>query len=444
MNVADLNCSRRNQWSAKWLLMASVIGPLALCLPSSLWAQGRSKMIWSDRGANTVRRSNLDGSDVEILASGMSQIRGVALDRENNRLYWADNGSNKIQRSLLDGSMVEDLVTEGLEFPAGIALDVQSNLMYWADATNGKIQRANLDGSNVVDFIPNLVSPYFVTLDLANQHIYWTDQRSFKVQRANLDGTNVVDLVTDLSLPRGVDINLEEGRLYWADRTLDVVQRSLLDGSNIETIHTATPSRAAPHGVAVHASAGHVYWVDNGLVTLKRANLDGTDPITLFDDSSGQLTRPWQIVLDLRETPSTDYASSIDQVTQLIHSGQYNAQADYNLDGSVTSADREFVIHYTLNSGLGDANLDGWFDSSDLVSVFTSGEYEDTIAGNSTWATGDWNGDTEFTSSDFVDALSKFTYTAVRPAPASAVPEPGSQVLLLTSWLVWQRTRRRI
>ena len=37
--------------------------------------------------------------------------------------------------------------------------------------------------------------------------------------------------------------------------------------------------------------------------------------------------------------------------------------------------------------------------------VFQANEYEDAIVGNSTWETGDWNGDGEFTSSDYVVAF---------------------------------------
>ena len=53
----------------------------------------------------------------------------------------------------------------------------------------------------------------------------------------------------------------------------------------------------------------------------------------------------------------------------------------------------------------GDANLDGVFNSGDLVQVFQRGEYEDGVAGNSSWGDGDWNGDREFDSADFVAAF---------------------------------------
>ena len=56
-------------------------------------------------------------------------------------------------------------------------------------------------------------------------------------------------------------------------------------------------------------------------------------------------------------------------------------------------------------SWIGDANLDGTFDSTDLVFVFQAGQFQDDVAGESTWETGDWNGDGEFDSSDLVLAF---------------------------------------
>ena len=50
------------------------------------------------------------------------------------------------------------------------------------------------------------------------------------------------------------------------------------------------------------------------------------------------------------------------------------------------------------------------FDSSDLVRVFQSAEYEDDIPGNSTFQEGDWNGDGDFDSSDIVAAMQRGDY----------------------------------
>lgn len=401
-------------------------------------ALASDKIYWSDRQSNTITRSELDGSHAEVLVSGLGQARGVAVDFGNSMLYWADNGTNMIQRSMLDGSNIETLVT-GLNFPAGITLDVPRGKMYWADASNSKVQRANLDGSGVEDFVTGLDGPYYVTIDLTNDQLYWTDQGTRKIQRIDLDGTNQVDLVTGLGLPRGIDFDLSGGKMYWADRTKDVVQRADLDGQNVETLHEATPSSAAPHGVALDVRRGHVYWLDNGLVTLKRMDLDGTNVKTILDGDSGLLTRPWQIVLDLRNDsvcpPSTidcdpvEQAARIDAVTDAIRSGSNDAQFDMNRDGQVSEADRSFLIKFGMNTLLGDSNLNGRFDTNDFVTAFPSGTYEIGVPNSATWRSGDWNGDGQFTTTDFVAAFQSGRYEE-NTAPR-AVPEPTGIIVVL-------------
>lgn len=109
----------------------------------------------------------------------------------------------------------------------------------------------------------------------------------------------------------------------------------------------------------------------------------------------------------------------------------------------VTETERANYVHTTLKTWVGDSNLDGLFNSADLVAVFAVGEYEDTVASNSGWRDGDWNGDKEFNSSDFVTAFSDGGYEAgARPAVA-AVPEPSAGLLaLLVGGLLCRRSRR--
>jgi hypothetical protein len=75
---------------------------------------------------------------------------------------------------------------------------------------------------------------------------------------------------------------------------------------------------------------------------------------------------------------------------------------------------------------LGDANFDDEFNPSDLV--LSAGDYEDETIGNSSWKTGDWNGDHGFTSSDLVSTLAGGGY---EQGPRAAVqPEPTTGLML--------------
>lgn len=78
----------------------------------------------------------------------------------------------------------------------------------------------------------------------------------------------------------------------------------------------------------------------------------------------------------------------------------------------------------------GDANLDGIFNSSDLVQVFSYGQFEDAIEDNSAWWSGDWNNDDDFTTADLVYAMQMGTYTdrTTRAARASAAENVFSEL----------------
>jgi hypothetical protein len=88
------------------------------------------------------------------------------------------------------------------------------------------------------------------------------------------------------------------------------------------------------------------------------------------------------------------------------------APMDLDRDGQVDRADLRQLVEVLMGTSFGDANLDGTFNSRDLVLVFQAGQYEDSIAGNSTWITGDWNCDGEFNSSDLVLAFQSGVYSA--------------------------------
>ena len=121
-----------------------------------------------------------------------------------------------------------------------------------------------------------------------------------------------------------------------------------------------------------------------------------------------------------------------------IRDGVDDPQFDLNQDGSLNESDRLTLIEDPdpyFFTYIGDSNLDKEFSSSDFVTVFRAGEYEDDIAGNSGWAEGDWNGDGDFNTSDFVAAFTDGNYEQGPRANALAVvPEPCAGTLI---WLAF-------
>jgi len=99
---------------------------------------------------------------------------------------------------------------------------------------------------------------------------------------------------------------------------------------------------------------------------------------------------------------------------------------DLNGDGAVNSADRDLLIGSLAGTTYGDIDLDGRFDSSDLVRSAQAGQYEDNVVGNSGWEQGDWDGDGDFTTRDFVLAFQRGGYVAGPPALPAIADSPGA------------------
>jgi hypothetical protein len=76
------------------------------------------------------------------------------------------------------------------------------------------------------------------------------------------------------------------------------------------------------------------------------------------------------------------------------------------------------------------------------VQVFAAGQFEDGLIANSTWASGDWNFDGEFSTDDLIVAVQGGGYEQGPRANVAAVPEPSTWLLgLLTLPAILRRRR---
>jgi hypothetical protein len=137
-------------------------------------------------------------------------------------------------------------------------------------------------------------------------------------------------------------------------------------------------------------------------------------------------------------------AADIDLLSAGVRGGENPSAFDLNGDSLVNIDDLNVWVEQLRGTWFGDANLDGEFNSGDLVQVFQAGQFEDSMPLNSGWAAGDWNGDGDFDSSDFVRAFQGGGFEqGPRPA-AAAVPEPNAALLLgLGSLGLFARSRTR-
>jgi uncharacterized protein YjbI with pentapeptide repeats len=120
------------------------------------------------------------------------------------------------------------------------------------------------------------------------------------------------------------------------------------------------------------------------------------------------------------------------------------AMFDLDTSSAIDAEDRRVWVHELKKTWFGDANLDGVFNNGDLVTLLQAGEYEDGLYGNSSWGTGDWDGDGDFTRQDLALALQDGGYGQGPRAALAAVPEPSSWCLLAVRVLAMAQCTRAI
>ena len=122
--------------------------------------------------------------------------------------------------------------------------------------------------------------------------------------------------------------------------------------------------------------------------------------------------------------------ADVDRLMRGIAAATNDVRLDLNGDNFVNGDDLTVWVKDLKKTWFGDANLDGEFNTADLVEVFQAGQYEDAVDLNSTWATGDWNGDGDFNSRDLVFAFQDGGFEKGPRAAVHAVPEPSTTMLV--------------
>ena len=131
-------------------------------------------------------------------------------------------------------------------------------------------------------------------------------------------------------------------------------------------------------------------------------------------------------------------AADIDLLTV----GMISNDAAFDLDGDRDADfdDRLVLVKDIIGTWIGDANLDGEFNSTDLVVIFSADQFDQEVSAK--WGTGDFNGDGMFSSGDFVVAFTDGGYE-LGPLPASAsVPEPTSLGMIFVFVVFVYRAKR--
>lgn len=125
---------------------------------------------WVELGTNRLRRSNLDGSDVvDIITSGMNRPFDVELDVDRQLIYWSElGGSSRSTGSIyltdFDGTNPQ-VIASGLSQPSSIELDEASQQLWFAHGLNFSIDVIDLASGNSRTVFSQVGIPQYIVVE---------------------------------------------------------------------------------------------------------------------------------------------------------------------------------------------------------------------------------------------------------------------------------------
>ncbi|WP_430450746.1 DUF4347 domain-containing protein [Rhodopirellula europaea] len=188
-------------------------------------------LYFSEPDFGKIQRVNFDGTDLVEVLTGLDKPQGIEVDLASGKIYWVEDGTefNYVKRSDLNGSNVETLAsigTGGLDVfykPDDIELDLANGHIYWSDELTRKVERMDLDGSNRVTLFTQPgglgSSVNGLVLDVANNTIYYSvSAGTDAIWRADLDGGNrSVFMNSGINEPDGLAIDYATGTLFYTE-----------------------------------------------------------------------------------------------------------------------------------------------------------------------------------------------------------------------------------
>ncbi|WDV45721.1 S-layer homology domain-containing protein [Clostridiaceae bacterium M8S5] len=174
-------------------------------------AVGCGYLYWVNDGETKIYYKDLDVSGgIGSFDVGTSPY-AIAIDKDNNKIYWSDTDS-KMKRSNLDGSNIEDFVTTNGQAES---IAVGCGYVYWGNE-NYDIKRIKIDKSENRTIVKEVFATAIV-VDTKNNKIYWADYDNKKITSSDLLGDSKEDIRTDKVKSVYYGVSIYEGNIYYSD-----------------------------------------------------------------------------------------------------------------------------------------------------------------------------------------------------------------------------------
>ncbi len=233
-------------------------------------AVSASRIYWTDYGTGKVESADVDGSNRTLLVTDQHSPTGIAVDALRGKVYWTclpsgpeetPSVNGTIRRANLDGSDVEVLRTFAPDEPFAwqIAVDAVAGRLYWislgwdaldSGACEARILVAGLDAAHPNAVVSGLCDVTDLTLDAsasnAAGYVYWTSEDPGTLSSARINGQSVTQIVAGIPQAESLAVDPAAGRIYWTAGT--TLQSAQLDGSDVTTLYSGLSD---PEGIAI-------------------------------------------------------------------------------------------------------------------------------------------------------------------------------------------------
>ena len=176
---------------------------------------------WSEIVLGLIRRvsfnDRFNGSAVETIVTGLDRPEQIAIDWVHRKLYWTDFRRGVIERSDLDGSNIE-IIGSGI-IPQAVVIDPFHEAIYWTNYQTPRQIEKTLFNSIYKRAIVNVVSPSGLTIDYDNDLLYWTDDQLNQILSCDLGGDEIRIVPVSVAITNPYAVVIFQSNLYWTDRS---------------------------------------------------------------------------------------------------------------------------------------------------------------------------------------------------------------------------------
>ena len=373
--------------------------------------------------------------DRVLSSDELTSVRSYLYGKYNTSDFVPDLGAEK--NTVLSGTL--GMFTGGDE---GDGLDLTGDFAYALniggfEAVVGDVEfaEATIDGGD----------PERVVITNATNELPAWFQANFGESDNDLDLAVVAGSIRfggDLS----VDLDVEQGQTYklqllfteaCCDRGFDVfVEDELV----VDNLHLPDLQNGIENGGTTGGFYSGTFTAGDGVLNILLGDANPRAADNLPTLAAVTLERIENLLIGDFNSNGVLDIEDVNLLTVESASGNNDVAFDLDGDGAVTSKDVGVWVKDLKNTWLGDSNLDGEFNSTDFVVIFSGAKYEQDV--DADWSEGDWNGDGRFSSTDLVFAFSDSGYERGPREPA-AVPEPSTCAMLLIGVVAFASATRR-